>query len=231
MARTATAVRHVAFEDLGLLAPVLRAHGYTVRTVDAGIDDVTEPITTSDLVVVLGGPIGANDADRFPFLADELAALRTRVDADRPTLGICLGAQLLARALDADVAPSGQTEIGYAPLTLTAAGERSPLRHLADTPVLHWHGDRFAIPEGADRLASSARCDNQAFAVGRNLLGLQFHLEVPPEGVERWLIGYTDSLAAAGIEPDELRCDAATAGPGLTCAAHAVTAEWLAATD
>lgn len=227
-ARTATAVRHVAFEDLGLLEPVLRSAGYTVATVDAGIDDVVEPITASDLVVVLGGPIGANDVNRFPFLADEFAALRTRVDADRPTLGICLGAQLLARALGADVAPSGQTEIGYAPLTLTPAGERSPLRHLADTPVLHWHGDRFAIPAGAERLASSAECDNQAFAIG-NLLGLQFHLEVPPAGIERWLIGYVDSLAAEGIPPGDLRADAAKAGPSLARAAQDVVAEWLTA--
>jgi GMP synthase (glutamine-hydrolysing) len=228
-ARTATAVRHVAFEDLGLLEPVLRDHGYTVVTVEAGIDDVVEPITASDLVVVLGGPVGANDADRFPFLADEIAALRTRVDADRPTLGICLGAQLLARALGADVAPSGYTEIGYAPLTLTPAGEQSPLRHLAGTPVLHWHNDRFAIPDGAERLAGSAHCDNQAFAIGRNLLGLQFHLEVPPQGIERWLIGYADSLAAEGISPGDLRNDAAKAGSSLTRAVRDVVADWLTA--
>lgn len=228
-ARTATAVRHVAFEDLGLLEPVLRENGYTVATVEAGIDDLVEPITTSDLVIVLGGPIGANDADRFPFLADEIAALRARVDADRPTLGICLGAQLLARALGADVAPSGHTEIGYAPLALTPAGERSPLRHLAGTPVLHWHSDRFAIPDGAERLAGSAHCDNQAFTIGRNLLGLQFHLEVPPQGIERWLIGYADSLAAEGISPGDLRDDAAEAGSSLTRAAHDVVADWLTA--
>jgi GMP synthase (glutamine-hydrolysing) len=228
MPRTATAVRHVAFEDLGLLDSVLRDGGYTVVTVDAGIDDVIEPITTSDLVVVLGGPIGADDVDRFPFLADEIAALRTRADADRPTIGICLGAQLLARALGADVTPSEHTEIGYAPLTVTPAGEHSPLRHLADIPVLHWHSDRFAIPDGGQRLASSAGCDNQAFAVG-NLLGLQFHLEVAQEAIERWLIGYVDSLVSAGIEPGDLRQDAANAGPALTRAARDVVAEWLAA--
>jgi GMP synthase (glutamine-hydrolysing) len=227
MTRTATAVRHVAFEDLGLLEPLLREHGYDVVTVDAGIEDTVTPITGSDLVVVLGGPIGANDADRFPFLADELSALRDRADAGRPTLGICLGAQLLARALGADVGPSGHTEIGYAPVTLTAEGLRSPLRHLAGTPVLHWHGDRFAIPAGAHRLASTETCDNQAFALGPNLLGLQFHLEVPPGAVERWLIGYVDSLSALGIEPGDLRRAAKAADDALTRAARAVVAEWL----
>lgn len=227
MTRTAAAIRHVAFEDLGLLEPVLRENGYDVRTIDAGIEDVVTPITGSDLVVVLGGAIGANDTGRYPFLADELGALRDRVDAGRPTLGICLGAQLLARALGADVAPSGHTEIGYAPVTLTPVGLRSPLRHLAGTPVLHWHGDRFAIPAGADRLASTEKCDNQAFALGRNLLGLQFHLEVPPIAIERWLIGYVDSLSALGIEPGDLRTAAAAAGETLNQAARAVIAEWL----
>ena len=228
MTRTAAAVRHVAFEDLGLLEPLLREHGYEVVTVDAGIEDTVAPIATSDLVVVLGGPVGANDPDRYPFLADELSALRDRVEAGRPTLGICLGAQLLARALGAEVGPSGHTEIGYAPLTLTPEGRRSPLRHLADTPVLHWHGDRFTIPAGAQRLASTQKCDNQAFALGPNLLGLQFHLEVPPEGIERWLIGYVDSLSALGIEPGDLRRAATDAGAALTRAARAVIAEWLA---
>lgn len=227
MTLTAAAIRHVAFEDLGLLEPLLREHGYDVVTVDAGIEDTVAPITTSDLVVVLGGPVGANDADRYPFLADELSALRDRVAADRPTLGICLGAQLLARTLGADVGASGHTEIGYAPITLTPHGLRSPLRHLAGTPVLHWHGDRFAIPAGAQRLAGTEKCDNQAFALGPNLLGLQFHLEVPPEAIERWLIGYVDSLSALGIEPAELRRAAAAAGADLTRAARAVIAEWL----
>jgi GMP synthase (glutamine-hydrolysing) len=227
MTRTAVAIRHVAFEDLGLLEPVLREHGYDVVTVDAGIEDTVAPIATGDLVVVLGGPVGASDADRYPFLADELSALRRRVEARRPTLGICLGAQLLARALGADVGPSGQTEIGYAPITLTPEGLRSPLRHLADTPVLHWHGDRFMIPAGAQRLASTEKCDNQAFAFGPNLLALQFHLEVPPDAVERWLIGYVDSLSALGIEPGDLRAAAAAAGEALGRAARAVVAEWL----
>ena len=228
MTRTATAVCHVAFEDLGLLEPVLREHGYQVHTVEAGIDDIAGPIADSELVIVLGGPIGANDVERYPFLTTEIAALRARVDADRPTLGICLGAQLLARALAADVAPSGTTEIGYAPITLSPAGQRSPLRHLADTPVLHWHNDRFAIPDGAQHLAGTPKCDNQAFAIGPNLLGLQFHLEVPPEAIERWLIGYVDSLDEAGIEPGKIRRDAVAAASVLPDAARKCAGEWLA---
>jgi GMP synthase (glutamine-hydrolysing) len=225
---TVLALRHLAFEDLGLIEPLLAERGHIVRYLDAGVDPIdVRTLLEPDLVVVLGGPIGANDEDRYPFLADELAALHARLDARRPTLGVCLGAQLMARALGASVAPSGHTEIGYARLALTRHADDTPLRHLAGVSVLHWHNDAFTLPAGAAPLASTAHCPQQAFALGPEILGLQFHLETPPAALERWLIGHADALAGAGLDPRDLRRQAAEAGPALTAAAHAVLNEWL----
>ena len=179
------------------------------------------------LVVILGGPIGVNDGDRYPFLTAELEAVTARVQARRPTLGICLGSQLIARALGARVEATGRTEIGYAPLTLTPQAEASPLRHLHDVPVLHWHGDQFDIPADAVKLAATPDFPNQAFAVGPDILGLQFHLETHHRDIERWLIGHAEALAAAGIHPEPLRRCAADVGPALFDAAVQVFADWL----
>jgi GMP synthase (glutamine-hydrolysing) len=232
MTKNALAVRHLAFEDLGLLQPLLIHRGYDVRYLDAGVDSIDlDTLVAADLLVVLGGPIGANDADQYPVLAEELAALRLRVRADQPTLGICLGAQLLAMALGASVAPTGRTEIGYAPLTLTTAGLASPLRHLDGVAVLHWHEDRFTIPEGAAHLAVTGRCDNQAFCVGPRQLGLQFHLEADHRRIDQWLIGHAGALAAAGIRPADLRRAAAAHGPVLAEAAAHVLEEWLSGAE
>lgn len=230
MTKTALAVRHLAFEDLGLLEPILVNRKYRVRYVDAGVDPIDpNAMAAADLLVVLGGPIGANDSEEYPVLLDELAGLRARLAANRPTLGICLGAQLMAVALGAEVAPTGRTEIGYAPLTLTKDGATSPLRHLAGVPVLHWHEDRFEIPAGAARLAASQVCDNQAFCLGQRHLGLQFHLEVDYRRIEQWLIGHTGGIAAAGLKPSHLRHEAEANGQRLAEAGTRVLDEWLSA--
>lgn len=227
--KTVLAVRHLAFEDLGLLEPLVVDRGHTVGYLDAGVDPIgAESLLEPDLVVVLGGPIGAGDEDRYPFLTGELDALSARLAEHKPTLGICLGAQLMARVLGGSVTPSGQAEIGYAPLTLTSEANDTPLRHLEGVAVLHWHNDIFSVPPGAVRLASTAACPNQAYAIGPEILGLQFHLETPPADLERWLIGHTDGLATAGIDPRDLRQQAEQAGPPLTVAAHSVLVEWLA---
>jgi len=226
--KTVLAVRHLAFEDLGLLEPLVTDRGHVARYLDAGVDTISvESLLEPDLVVVLGGPIGAGDEDRYPFLTTELAALQARLAEQRPTLGICLGAQLLARALGGSVAPSGRTEIGYAPLTLTNQAQDTPLRHLEGVAVLHWHNDVFSLPPGAARLASTTGCPNQAYAIGSGLLGLQFHLETPQADLERWLIGHAEALASAGIHPRDLRRQAEQAGPALTAAADRVLTEWI----
>lgn len=197
---TCLAIRHVAFEDLGTLGTVLDERGVAVRMIEAGADDIAalDPLAP-DLVVVLGGPIGATEDYLYPFLADEARLLTARLAAGRPVLGFCLGAQLMARALGARVVanPAGK-EIGWSELTLTEAGRASALAGLAGLPVLHWHGDTFELPDGATLLASTAITPNQAFSWGPAALALQFHPEVGARGLERWLIGHAGELASGG---------------------------------
>lgn len=228
MSRDVLAMRHVPFEDLGLLEPVLRERGYRSAYLDVTVEPVTlEVALRPDLLVVLGGPIGVYETGAYPFLRAEREAVEARVRAGRPTLGVCLGAQLVAAALGADVAPTGRTEIGYAPLTLTPEGRGSVLAPLAGVRVLHWHGDQFAVPDGAVRLAETPGFPNQAFSAGPHVLGLQFHLEADHTQIERWLVGHAHELAGVGLDPNEIRADAGEHGPALAAAARQVFERWL----
>jgi len=230
--RTCRVLGHVAFEDLDLLAPIIAQRGYEIRYLQAGVDPIDAvELKTADLVVVLGGPIGVYETDTYPFIRDEIAAIRARLEADRPTLGICLGAQLMAAALGARVAPGPVKEIGWAPVTLTGAGERSVLSTLATTPVLHWHGDNCELPAGCERLASTGHCPVQAFSRRPWQLALQFHLEVDAARFERWLIGHTVELGKAGLDPNALRTQARTQGPATVQAGRAVFSTWLQSID
>jgi GMP synthase (glutamine-hydrolysing) len=225
--KTVIAIRHLHFEDLGTLEPLLEARDYAVRYVDAAEDLRALNVSSPDLLVVLGGPIGASDDETYPLVADELALVRQRLDSMRPMLGMCLGAQLIARALGARVDSMGVKEIGFAPLTLTQDGEASPLATLGDVPVMHWHGDQFDIPPGAVRLAGTEVCTNQAFARGRHVLGLQCHLEADPRQIEHWLVGHACELAQAGIDPCALRTQAPSLQTRLPLAAQAAFTRWL----
>ncbi|BBP97709.1 GMP synthase [Burkholderia sp. SFA1] len=226
------AIRHVYFEDLGCLEHVLGDRGHLVRYLDVGRGriDAPNPLDPS-LLVVLGGPIGAYEDAHYPHLAPLLAMLEKRIAAGLPTLGICLGSQLIARALGARVYPSGKPELGWAPLTLTEAGRASALRHLeadgAPVPVFHWHGDTFDLPEGATLLASTDRCAHQAFTWGEHVLALQCHPEVLVERFESWLVAYPGDIARSGTTVAALREETARHGANLERAAHAMFGEWL----
>lgn len=228
MTAHAIILQHVLAEDAGLLTPILHDYGYSVTMIETPIHSVTTTqALDADLLIALGGPIGVEDRDLHPYLHDELDALGTRMADNAPTLGICLGAQLMAHALGADVTSTGRAEIGYGPLTLTPEGHHSPLAALGDTPVLHWHGDQFAIPTGATRLAETPGYPNQAFAHGPNILALQFHLEVDPTTIERWIISNANELALHSIHPTTLRRDAASHGAALATAGTQVFTTWL----
>lgn len=226
----AIAIRHLAFEDLGVFERELESRGYDPSYLDAGIDDLTAvTLTPSDILIILGGPIGADEEDLYPFLREEMRLLEAALTDNVPILGICLGAQLIARALGARIAPSSQKEIGFGAIQLTMAGRTSCLGALesADSQVLHWHGDTFELPIGAALLASSSITTNQAFSVGPTVLALQFHLEVDPTRLEQWLIGHTCELHHESIGIRQLRADAVHLGPRIASAGRIVLNDWL----
>jgi GMP synthase (glutamine-hydrolysing) len=226
---TAIAIRHVSFEDLGSLAIPIEEAGYRISYRDVGLHDLSKvDAIEPDLLVVLGGPIGADEDAQYPFLADEIRILSDRLAAGRATLGICLGAQLIARALGARVYSGPRKEIGWAPIQLSNVGRKSVVRHLDEDPVFHWHGDTFDLPVDCDLLASTEVCRNQAFRKGSSLLALQFHPEVLLDGFERWLIGHACELSAQpDVSCQQLRTDTAKYAPSLRLRAGAMIAEWL----
>jgi GMP synthase (glutamine-hydrolysing) len=232
--KTVVAIRHVVFEDLGSFASSLAQRGFELRYLDAGLDrlddlDPNEP----DLLVVLGGPIGAYEEANYPFIHDELRLLEKRLQVDRPTLGICLGAQMMARALGARVYPGPRKEIGWAPLHLSPAGRASPLAPLdgALTSMLHWHGDTFDLPAGATGLAFTDLYPNQAFSWGTSALALQCHPEVRASQLERWLIGHASELATSDVSVPALRAENARLAPILEQQGRLFFDAWLTAID
>ncbi|KHF75951.1 Glutamine amidotransferase class-I [Acinetobacter sp. neg1] len=204
--KTVNVIQHLAFEDLGSLEDVFYQLGFRVRYFEAGVDDLSPALNYEGLTVILGGPIGVYETEDYPFLVDEIAGLKQRLKANKPTIGICLGAQLIAHALGAKVYAGHQKEIGWSQLEIKAV-ENNPLAALENVEVLHWHGDTFDLPSNATLLASSAIYPNQAFSIGNNILALQFHLEITEQSFEKWLIGHTCEIRHAGLSIPQLRAD------------------------
>ncbi len=224
------AIRHVAFEHLGSLGTFLSGRGFRIRYLDAGMHDLSavDPLA-ADLLVMLGGPIGADEDALYPYLQDELRLIEKRLQADKPLLGICLGAQLMARTLGARVYSGQAKEIGWSPIQLSKQGQESCLASLSGCgwQVLHWHGDTFDLPEGAIHLASSDITPNQAFSYAEKALALQFHLEIDPTEVERWLIGHAHEIGANGLNPLQIRRDTQKIGPAVATAAQNCMNQWM----
>jgi len=182
-------VQHVAFEGPGVIAQAVSATGadLSIVRIDRG-DALPPPAVLGEVagLVVMGGPMGVYDD--LPWLADERALLRRAVEAGLPVLGVCLGAQQLAAALGAPVFAGPAPEYGLGEVHLTSAAISDPVFGPAPTPLpcMHWHGDTFALPEGAVRLAGNAAYENQAFRFGDRAYGLQFHVEVTASLVAHW---------------------------------------------
>lgn len=207
--RIVNVIRHLAFEDLASFTPLLEAKNIEIKYIEAGYDDISHIDALSDeLLIVLGGPISVNDVTMFPFLEQEIELLERRIAADKPTLGICLGAQLIAKALGAEVYPGADKEIGWYDLTITPSGEKTALRYLnaEHCSMLHWHGETFDLPDNAVLLASSEKYTNQAFSYGRNILALQFHPEITLRAMEKWFIGHIGEIVQTqGVSVEQLR--------------------------
>jgi GMP synthase (glutamine-hydrolysing) len=204
MSKRVLVLQHAAPEGPGLIAAALAAR--EIEAVLVRVDQgrpVPERLGDAAGLVVMGGPMGVNDEAKHPSLAAEKRLIREAVDARRPVLGVCLGAQLLAAALGATVRAAGRKEIGWHEVKLRGRAAGDALFHDVEpafTP-LHWHGDVFDLPAGAEPLASSALTELQAFRYGEKAWGLLFHLEVTRAMVEEMVVAFAGELGAAAVEP------------------------------
>lgn len=177
-------LQHVPFEGLGSIESWLVDNGHTLSSTHLYEQEALPDITAFDMLIVMGGPMGIYDYHEHPWLKPEKKFIRACIDAGKPVLGICLGAQLIADVLGGKVTRNPEKEIGWFSIEVTAEGRDTAIGQLlaeADD-TFHWHGDTFAIPPGAIHLARSDACEHQAFLYDGRVLGLQFHLEVTPAG-------------------------------------------------
>lgn len=212
--KTVLVLQHVPNEGLGTLAPFFASRNIRVESValyagekiPSGLDRVLA-------VCVMGGPMNVDEEEKFPFLREELSFIRRLIDKEVPCLGICLGAQLIAKAAGGRVYKASLPEIGWQDVRLTEQAKNDPLFSVLPFPffrVLQWHEDTFDLPRRAELLASSPSVPHQAYRLGRNAYGLQFHIEVTRDMLEDWFIhspdrknileefeGYREKLGAA----------------------------------
>jgi len=197
-----TALKNVEIEDLGTFREAFTRRGVEVEELKAYEGEIPET-DNFDILVVLGGPMGVYEEDKYPFLKEEKELIRKTLSEGKKVLGICLGAQLIADVLGGKVyRGEWGKEIGWKPIY---PQDHLEMLYRDEINVFHWHGDTFELPQGAVRMASSAMYRNQAFRVGNRAVGLQFHMEVTPEGIERWIEAYREELLTENISPDEIR--------------------------
>lgn len=189
--------QHVPFETPGMIAGWAESRGHILTGTHFYVPDAALPeIGQIDRLIIMGGPMNIYEEARYPWLKEEKQFIKKALDRHIPILGICLGAQLLADSLGAKVYPGRDKEIGWFPVTISAEQE-TPFRVLPEQlDVLHWHGDTFSLPEGARRTASSKVTANQAFVFRKNVIGLQFHLEVADDNIRRLIRHSQDELVA-----------------------------------
>ena len=211
--------QHDPFEDLGFFAEVLEKQRTDYRVLRLFHGEMpAEDWERIGALIILGGPMSVNDEEQFPFLRWEKRIIRAAIDEAVPVVGICLGAQLIAATLGTMVYHGRVKEIGWSPISITPHGQvDSLLGYLPENAtVFQWHGDGFELPSGAIRLASSVNYKNQAFRVGKNVYALQFHLEVTPPMIARWIDERSKDLAQAPyIMPDKILADTQNYAPIL----------------
>jgi GMP synthase-like glutamine amidotransferase len=223
--------QHDPFEELGFFADILEKHGADYRVVRLFHGEMpTEEWDHVRALIILGGPMNVDEEDNFPFLRWEKRIIRAAIDEAVPMLGVCLGAQLIAATLGTPVFHGPVREIGWSPISITPHGQvDSLLGYLPENAtVFQWHGDGFDLPAGAIRLATSAHYSTQAFRVGKTIYGLQFHLEVTPRMIERWIDERSRDLALAPyVLPDKIIADTQSYAPTLKYYAERFLSEFV----
>lgn len=228
--KTALIIRHVPYEGVaGYRAPI-EAAGYDVDRIDVADPAFAQTdLRDPDLLIMMGGPMGVYEREAHPWISCQLRRLAQRLEAGRPTLGVCFGSQMIAAALGADVYQGPTMEIGFHPIEVLAD---SPLRHIAQVPMLHWHGDTFTLPDDVELLASSPAYPHQAFRRGANILALQFHGEMGLDPrFDAWIAQGGEAMAKAGVTEADLRAAHDSLGPQAVAAGQAMIAEWLEGLD
>ncbi|GHV07927.1 amidotransferase [Campylobacterota bacterium] len=205
-------LQHIWFEDSGTIAELLQELGWTITVTQFDREGILpKSIDEIDLIVIMGGFMSVNDEDQFGWLGEEKQWIKNAIEAGKKVLGICLGAQLIASSLGAGVRKNPQKEIGWHAIAASAEAVSRGLFPQTAT-VFHWHGESFDLPDEAVLLASSAACQNQAFAIGSSVIGLQFHLETTPKTAKLLVENCENELVNAPyIQSKEaiLNCDAA----------------------
>ena len=221
-------LQHVRPEPPGTIADALDQRGLSHRTTKIFQNEPVPDTLNANGLVVMGGPMGVGNLDTRPHLRREIDLIEQALENARPVLGICLGSQLLAHTLGADVQPGPQKEIGWYEVTLTDAAANDPLFQNIDAPftAFHWHGDVFTLPDGAVSLAQSAQTEHQAFRYGDMAYGLLFHLEVTSEMVTDMTQAFADELREEGLDGAEIRQAATTHTSKMRQVAKTVFGRW-----
>ena len=211
------AIENEDIADLAVAEEVFLAEGAPVEHVRLWKGDDLPPLEEAGAVIPLGGDMNADDVEAFPYLADERAYLAEAMRRDVPILGICLGGQLLARALGAPVTRAPRPELGFVPIRPTDDGRTDPLLScLRDGDrMFQWHVDTFEVPAGATLLATGDEVRNQAFRAGRRAWGVQFHPEVTADELDRWLKAVPGVEATYGRTGDDIRAEIADGLPAM----------------
>lgn len=189
-------LQHVPFEGLGSIEAWLQAAGYEITSTKFYESADLPRGEKIDLLVVMGGPMSVNDENVYPWLVNEKEFIRSVIESGTPTLGICLGAQLIAKAMGGKVFQNPVKEIGWFPVQAVASSNNAAFKFPEETAVFHWHGETFSLPSRATQIAKSERCKNQAFQIGNSVIGLQFHLETTPDSAQAIVTNCRDELVA-----------------------------------
>jgi GMP synthase (glutamine-hydrolysing) len=226
--------QHVPYEPLGTLDPLLKEAGFRIRYVNFGREPESRPrLDGYEALIILGGPMNCDQIDTYPNLIAEVETIREAVDQGKSVLGICLGAQLLAKALGGSVSRNKFREIGWYDVELTEAGKNDPVlsTFAARQQVFQWHEDGIGLPPGAVHLAGSAQSPVQAFRHGELAYGFQFHLEVDESLIDRWLTVPVNQAVledeAGRVDPADIRRQCAKSIGALESLSRETFSRWI----